>query len=101
MQIKLYSILHNDIDGWYTLDSEDVEINENNALDVLIQAKERFKIAGKTFIMMTDKDTFFITRTNKKLAVNEQAVISNVNKKWKAYTLQKGVVEDDEDVTER
>lgn len=75
MKIVLYSLLHNDIVGQYTLDYTGGSVSEGNALSILAEAKQRFKIAGKTFIMVTASETLFLTK---------------VKKKWKSYKLGKG-----------
>lgn len=78
MKIKVYSLLHNDIESHYTLDYAGGEVNEGIALHVLREAKLRFRIRGKTFIMVAEDDAFFLTR---------------VDKKWKSYKLVKGTEE--------
>ena len=88
MKIKLYALLHNDIQSWYTLDFPGGSVSEGQALDILDQAKKQFKIAGKTFIMITSEDVFFITKINK----TRQANGKEINSKWKSYKLQKGYV---------
>lgn len=72
MKIKVYSLLHGDIYGNYTLTYEGEKMTENNVLGIISQSKRKFKISGKMFIVMTDEDTFYVCRTNKS---------------WKAYRL--------------
>lgn len=73
MDIKLYSLLHGDLSGNYTLTYSGKHVTIDNVVSLVQQAKRKYNIRGKYFIVVTPQQLFYVTKLK--------------NNKWKGYQL--------------
>ena len=67
MKARIYRIVSNKPDGSVFTAELESEATLHNVLDVIAQAKKRFNLWGKAFILVTeDSKTFMITKVEKK-----------------------------------
>ena len=65
MQIRLAWILDDKVVKQYNLNYEGEEVVITQIRDILRQAKNRFKINGRKYIMVAGDKTFFIAKATK------------------------------------
>ena len=65
MQIKLAWILDSEVEQQYNLNYEGEEVVITQIRDILRQAKKRFNIKGRKYIMVAGDKTFFIAKSRK------------------------------------
>lgn len=64
MDIKLAWLLDDGIEKQYTLDYAGDSVQIGQVRDIFRQAKNRFKILGRRYIMIAGDKTFYIVRAN-------------------------------------